>query len=258
MNRLAVRLAAAVAALWVADAAAAALDPGRIAAIDKAAAAFVALGKEAYKTGAAPRQSDPQVDKLLATVCDTTGLNQGNAPTFAQIDALNDWLLRLTQGGTVYLLAGTGIADATKTDALDDAAKAKIAANTVAFAPEIGRYIDAELAVTQAEIAAILAHMTEDPPLFATAKARAGLVRLRTGLVRTLAGVVTTMPVTGLDPKWPAARIPALTAISPVAAAFLTPEDRQQLHDMAAVTAEKVSDKSAKAGLAQFAKTLAP
>jgi hypothetical protein len=128
----------------------------------------------------------------------------------------------------------------------------------VAFAPEIGRYIDADLAVTEAEIGAILAHMTQDPPLFATPKAQDKLNAMKAGLARTLAGVVTTMPTPGLDPTWPAARLAALTAIAPAAAAFLAPDDRRQLHDLAVQAADALNDEKAKAGLAAFANTIAP
>ena len=191
-----------VAVTWagMASAAPGPLDPAHIAAIDKAAAAFLAIAKDTHKTGTPPRQSDPQIKKLLTTVCDTRGLNDGAAAPFAQIDALNDWLKQLTQIGMVYILAGTGIADPATAGAIDDTVKAKIAQNAVAFAPEIGRYIDADLAVTQAEIGTILAHMTEDPAAFATPKAQDGLAKMRAGLARTLAGVVTTMKTPGLDP----------------------------------------------------------
>lgn len=258
MRRLITALSLAAAA-WAgaAGAAPAPLDPTHIATIDKAAAAFLAIGKDAYKTGNPPRLSDPRVGELLATLCDTRGLNEGGPTPFAQIDALNDWLKQLTQIGMVYVLAGTGITDPAA-GAIDDAAKAKIARNTVAFAPEIGRYIDANLAVTQAEIGAILAHMTEDPAAFATPKAQDGLDKMRAGLARTLAGVVTTMRTPGLDPSWPAARLAALGAIAPLAAVFLVADDRRQLHDMTVATAAATNDKAVKAGLTAFAQTIAP
>lgn len=259
MRRLAGALSIAALA-WASNAAAAPapLDAARLAAIDEASQAFLALAKDAYKTGAPPRQASPEVGKLLAPVFDTGSLNGPGSPSFAETAALNNWLARLGQIGEVYILAGTGIADPAKAGDIDATVKAQIAANTVAYAPEIGCYIDADLAVMQAEIAAIVAHMTEDPTVFATAKAQEGLNRTKTSLARTLAGVVTTMPTPGLEPAWPAARLPALNAIAPLAAAFLDPEDRRQLQAIAARASDRLSDKAARAGLAAFAKTIAP
>jgi hypothetical protein len=247
-----------IAILWGGTAGAATVDAARIAAVDKAADAFLKLGKDAYKTGEPPRQSTPQVEKLLATLCDTGGLNDGKAVPFSDLTKLNDWLMKLTQVGMVYILAGTGVSDTAKLGEIDDKGKAKIAANTVAFAPELGRYIDATLAVMQAEMATILVKMTEDPASLATPKAQHGLGETRAGVTRTLAGVVTTMPTPGLDPAWAVARLPALAAIAPVAAAFLPEENRKQLHDLTVATAETLKDEKAKAGLASFAKTIAP
>ena len=72
------------------------LDPAQVLAVDKAAEAFTKLGEDAYKTGKPPRQSYPQVAKLLDAIFDTAKLNDGPDPVpFAQLDKLNDWLLRV-------------------------------------------------------------------------------------------------------------------------------------------------------------------
>jgi putrescine transport system permease protein len=92
---------AIVAALCAAnaDAMAAGVDAARIAAIDKAAAAFAVLAKDAYRSGAPPREAEPAVGKLLGTLFDTAGLNGSSAPPFTEVDVLNDWLSRLAQVG---------------------------------------------------------------------------------------------------------------------------------------------------------------
>ena len=94
------------------DATAAGFDAAKIADIKTAGAAFLALGKDAYKTGQPPRQSDPAVAKLLDTLFGTDAcLNGPPAVTFAQFLAVNDWLSQVVNVGLVYVTAGTGIAD---------------------------------------------------------------------------------------------------------------------------------------------------
>jgi hypothetical protein len=240
-------------------AAAAGFDPAQTAAIDKAADAFAALAKDSYKTGSPPRQADPAARDLLDVIFTTSGLNQGGGPVpFEQIDKLNDWLLRIVKTGMVYVFAGTGIADIAKAQGIDAKVQQQIVKNTVTFAPENGRYFDAQLAVSQAEIDSVTAEMAAHPDKFKAANAISGLAKMRGGLTSSLVGVVTTFPVTGLDPAWLRARELALIAIAPSAARFLEPDAREKVRDAAMQVAETMADQAVKDGLIAFARTIAP
>ena len=148
--------------LWVialvggSDAAAAAgFDAAKIAEVKRASEAFVALGKDAYKTGQPPRQSDPAVAKaLLDTIFDTSVdvLNGPPPVTFAQFLDVNNWLMAVVNVGLVYVTAGTGFSDFTTLASLNSVTakqQAQMNANVISYAPEMGRYYDAQLAVSQ-------------------------------------------------------------------------------------------------------------
>ncbi|HYM72228.1 MAG TPA: hypothetical protein VET89_04555 [Stellaceae bacterium] len=240
-------------------AAAATFDPAQIAAVDKAADAFAALAKDAYKTGSPPRQADPAARDQLDIVFGTAGLNDGSNPVpFEQIDKLNEWLLRIVQTGMVYVFAGTGIADIAKAQKIDAKAQAQIVKNTVAFAPEMGRFYDAQLAVSRAEIDTVAAEIAAHPEKYKSGKAATGLTHMRGGLTQTLVGVVTTFPVPGLEPAWMRERLLALVAIAPSAAKFLDADQRKQIRDATLQIADTMTDQSVKDGMIAFAKTIMP
>src|SRR5580658_6332921 len=77
------------------------LSADQMAAIDKAADAFLAKAAEAKKTGMVPRQSDPAVAALLDTVFDTGVLNHGTID-YTDQEKLIHWLTRLTTVGGIY------------------------------------------------------------------------------------------------------------------------------------------------------------
>jgi len=259
MTRLAGVLWIALFATFGPAAAAANFDPEQVAAVDKAADAFAVLGMEAYQTGAPPRQSDSTAKELLDIIFGTAALNDGPDPIpFAQIDKLNDWLLRVVKTGMIYVFAGTGIADIEKISTVDAKVQQQIAANTTAFAPELGRYYDSQLALSRAEMDTVAAEMAAHPDKFTSSNATSGLAQMRTGLTQTLIGVVTTFPVPGLDPTWMRERELALVAIAPSAARFLDDGSRKQVREAALQVADTMSDQAVKDGLVAFAKTIMP
>ena len=92
------------------EAAAGTIEDSKIAAVDKAAAAFAALGKDSYQVGkSAPREFDPAVKPLIDAVYDTSGLGALSPIAFSDIDKLNDWSLKVVEVGSVYVFAGTGV-----------------------------------------------------------------------------------------------------------------------------------------------------
>lgn len=238
-------------------AAAAGFDSAKIADVKKAGAAFLALGKDAYKTGQPPRQSDPAAGKLLDTIFNTDVLNGPPPITFAQFLDVNDWLGQVVNVGLVYVTSGTGIADPAGLTSVTTKAQAQMNANVIAFAPEVGRYYDAQLNVSKVEIDLIAGELAAHPDDFKSGTKAQGIGQMRAGLTQTMAGVVETFELAGVDPGWLRARLPALQALAPTAAKFLQPDQKTQVHDLAARVAAASGDDAVKAGLNAVAQAVA-
>jgi hypothetical protein len=89
--------------------------------------------------------TDPAARALIDTVFDTRELAGGARP-MAELGHLNAWNLAVLKIGVVYILAGTGATDISAL-ANDQATQQRVERNTVTFAPEFGRYFDAQLAL---------------------------------------------------------------------------------------------------------------
>jgi hypothetical protein len=228
----------------------------KVKAVTAAADQFVVLAKDSAATGEAPRESDPAAKPLLDLVLDTTSLQTGPVQPMSELEALNDWNLDVVKVGLVYILAGTGVTDIAALPNTPDV-MAKINANTIKYAPEMGRYIDAQLRLQGALIDTISTYMaTAAQSDLDQANFKSGLAQVRSGVAGTLNGAVTTFPTEGLTDAWRRDRLAALLAIGPRAAKFLLPEDVKSLHDTATEVAGQMSDPEVKAGLASFAATL--
>lgn len=256
MRRLFFALLFVVFAAGTGAASAGNLPAGKIAAVDKAAASFVTMAKGSAESGKPPRQSDPKVKPLLDTVFDTQGLAALAPIAFSDIGGLNEWSLKINDVGIVYVFSGTGITDPSQVTSIDEAMKQRVARNTVDFGPEMGRYMDASLQVTQALLVSVMAEMTAKPAEFKNAQVQQGLAEIRGGVRQSLHGVLTSFLTPGLDPGWMRGRLPVLADIAPVAAKFLGAADRQALSQTAQEVAGKIGDAEVKQGLAQFAKTI--
>src|SRR5207253_532378 len=110
------------------------------------------------------------------------------------MEKLNTWTLRVVSVGSVFIFAGTGIPDFSRLQAqgIDDKQRQQIVHNTVAFAPELGRYFDTELRLEQALVEAAMAEIAAHPAGYGTAQAQGGLAKMGAGLKQTLTGVLTT------------------------------------------------------------------
>lgn len=238
--------------------AAAALDAGKIAAISKAAESFVALAKDSASTGRPPRQSDPAIKQLLDTVFDTTEIQSGRPQPIAALDSLNAWNFAVLKVGLVYILAGTGIVDISKLPNTPEITQ-KINYNTVEFAPEMGRYFDAQLWIEAAvmdTVGTFIASASQaqlEQPNF-----KSGLAKIRAGATQTIYGALTTLPVEGLGDTWRRDRLPALAAVAPIAAHFLLADQARSLSAAATEIAGQMTDPSVKGALMLFASTVAP
>ncbi|HEV2186307.1 MAG TPA: hypothetical protein VGR70_03820 [Stellaceae bacterium] len=239
-------------------AAAAGFDAAKIADIKKAGEAFQALGKNAYQTGQPPRQSDPAVAKLLDTIFDTSALNGPPPVTFAQFLDVNNWLMQVVNTGLIYVTAGTGIADLGSLQGVTAKQQAQMNANVIAYAPEMGRYYDAQLGVSKVEIDLVNVELAAHPDDYKTGNRAQGIGKMRSGLAQTLEGVIETFQLSGVDPAWLRDRLPPLAALAPTAAKFLLPDQKQQVHDLAVTVAAASSDNAIKTGLNSVAQALAP
>ncbi len=252
------RVVVAIFALVLSSAGASALDAAKVATINKATDSFVALAKDSAKTGRPPRQSDPGVKPLLGVVLDTTVIQGGPPQPMSALDRLNAWNLAVVKVGLVYILAGTGITDIASLPNTPEVV-ARINRNTVEFAPEMGRYIDAQLWVEAAIIDTVSGYLaTAAKAELDRPNIKSGLAEIRSGAARTINGVITTLPTDGLNDIWRRDRLPALAAIGPKAAKFLLPEDVRVLRKTATEVAGQMTDAAVKAGLTSFAAMLAP
>ncbi len=176
-----------MAALAAGAAAAAPLDAQKLAAVQKAANDFAALAKDSHTDGKPPRQSDPAVAALLDAIFDTSALQSPEPLPFDQLGMLNQWTVAILKAGAVYMLAGSGTADLAK--AAGDASLVEhIERNTAEYAPEMGRYLDAQIRIMDAMIRSVVAHIASDPQALENPNVRGGLAKIRAGTKQNSAG----------------------------------------------------------------------
>lgn len=254
--RRALALAAFLATLMATPAAA--IDAARATLLTKTSEAFVDLAKGSHKSGTPPRLTDPAARALIDAVFDTRELAAGGARPMAELGHLNAWNLAVLKIGVVYILAGTGATDIAALGN-DTAAQQRVEQNTVTFAPEFGRYFDAQLALQGAIVDTVQAFLASASQAeLAKPNLRAGVQQIRSGLAQTVGGVLATLETGGLSDAWRRERLPALASIGRKAAAFLLPEDARALAAAARAAAGPMADPAVKAGLVAFADTLAP
>jgi hypothetical protein len=237
---------------------AAGFDAAKIADLKRATEAFQALGKDAYETGNPPRQTDPAVKALLDVVFDTSALNGPPPITWAQFLDVNNWLADVVGVGGVYLTAGTGIADLSTATGFTADQQNRVNQNVITYAPEMGRYYDAQLSVSRAEIELIAAQLAAHPDDFKDGTKAQGIAKMRSGLTTQMTGVLSTFQLSGVDPEWLNDRLPVLHALALSAAKFLTADQKRQLHDLAAQLSGTMSDARVKSGLDAVAQALSP
>ena len=161
--------------------------------------------------------------------------------------------MSIVKTGMIYILAGTGISDFTK--ATNDPKLAeRINQNVVTFAPELGRYLDAQLAVMGGMLDAISASMAGGKTT--NAKVESGLEKVRRGITSTLTGTLSTVATAGLSDEWRHERLPALEAAAPKAAKLLLGEQCRAVRDTAVQVAEALSNAALQAELRSMAGSL--
>jgi hypothetical protein len=226
-----------------------------------AADKFVQLA--AATPNAPPRASDPAAGPLLDTVFNTQAL-QGPTPSFDDLDALNAWLEANLRVGQVYMFAGVNPAEAHSVAADVNALSAEtpralqVGRNMVAYAPEVGRFMDAELAIAGTEVAVTQAYITAHPDAPTRSPEMAqGIDRMRSGFTETALGVIQSVSTSDVPNDWREARAQALIGFATRAAPSLTDAQKQQLASAANDTAAGANEPQLAQLLKQFAATIA-
>ncbi|HEY5072257.1 MAG TPA: hypothetical protein VII63_09520 [Caulobacteraceae bacterium] len=226
------------------------------AAAHKAADQFVAMAKGSEQTGRAPRQTEAAVAPMLNAVFDTSALDGKPTPRFSEVDPMNEWMLSAARVGQVYLFAGTGVTDPTK--AADPRVEAQAERNVVTYAPEVGRYIDAELRLVSVLDAMVAQDLAAHPEKTNDPKKAHGLSDIRSGTTTTINSALVTLATQGLTDDWRLARMPALLGIAPDAARLLNPDEKASLRKTALAVGDSMSDANLKIKLSSFADAVAP
>jgi hypothetical protein len=155
------------------------------------------------------------------------------------------------------MLAGTGTADINQASS-DPKMVERIERNTAEFAPEMGRYVDAQIMIMAAMIKTIMTHVAAHPEELEKENVRSGLAKIRAGTKQTLIGAVTTLLNGGLDDAWRRGRVAALAYIAPTAAKLLLPEDGRAVRETTLDVAQSLRDPEVQRGLKAFADAFAP
>jgi hypothetical protein len=236
------------------------IDAGHLAEIERAADAFLAAARGSENGGPVPRESDPEIKRLLDIVFDTAALRAAAPLPTGALPHLAQWTRQVVRVGNVYFLAGTGATDLHGLGAaaarLDAAGKQRLASqmrgNMVGYAPEFGRYLDAELWVAMATVGIATAH----PEKYRSEKDQRGLDTLRVGLFKVLLADTGLFLIPGMGDAWRSARLPAITAVAPAAGAFLLRDQRGALRKQLLKVAANLYNPTIQKGLAAAAKSL--
>jgi hypothetical protein len=226
------------------------VDPARVAAAQKAAATFVGLAAGSHKSGQAPRQSDPKVKALLDAVFDLSALPTNAVLPMSELNRVNEWQKAILDVGVVYILAGTGI-DNIANIGKDPSIGPRTDKNGVDFAPEYGRYIDAQLGVTTVMLRMINAHLAANPG--DRAKFGPALGQIFGGAAQQMAGAITTLAIPDHVDAWRKQRLPVMLALAPPLAQGADPSHAKELNGMALRAAGSLTDPEVQAALKKVA-----
>lgn len=233
-----------------------ALEPGKVDAIGKAAEAFVALAKDSHRTGNPPRETDATARRLLDLVLDTAEIESGKPVPWSQLMSLNNWNQAAVKIGLVYLLAGTGATDIAALNN-DPGAAEKVNGNTSKFAPELGRYFDAQLRLQGAIADTVQQFLgTASRAQLENPQFKSGLGQIRSGLTQTVNGLLSTLVVDGVTDEWRRARLAVVIGVAPKMARFLPREQAASIGEIAQEVAGHLRDQAAKNALAEIVKTM--
>ena len=215
------------------------------------------LAKGSETSGKAPKASESAAAPLLEAVFNTAPLPSA-PPPISELGPVNDWVMSVARVGQVYTLAGTGLTTVTGPNAATQVVETQAEHNVVAYAPEMGRYLDAQLSLLKVEADIVTRFLTEHPETLSDPARLAGLMKIRDGLAQSISGVIQTIGTEGVADDWRRARMPALQAIAPEAARLLATDARSQLRTQALALAGASHDAALKTSLQTFAGVVSP
>ena len=222
--------------------------------VQMAANDFASLSKGSERTGKVRRQTDPAAAGLLDAAFDTRILD-GPLPPMSKFGKVNDWLKADIKIGMIYTFAGTGLHDSDEAAALPPDQKQRadliVGQNIMAFAPEYGRYLDAQMRIVRVEIA-MIAREADQPPGRGGLNPQ-GIDQLRNADAALVDWFVSLADVSSINVYWRRARMTGLLAMAPDVARLFTEQQKASLRDKALAEADHIYDRELKAGLTSFA-----
>jgi hypothetical protein len=221
----------------------------KIASVNKATDSFLALAKDAATTGQPPRYSDPAAKPLLDAVFNTKDIEGGKPLPWSEVQKLIDWHKASMKIGLVYYLAGTGSSDVNVV-AKDPKLTQRANQNTISFAPEFGRYYDAQLRLYAAMVdtaAAKVATLTPDERK--DTQLRATLNAISDGAAKSMVGLLHTVVLEGMPDDWQLLRVSLMLSMTPKAAKFMAPDDRHMVKNAAIEAARQIKNPDVRSGV---------
>ena len=160
--------------------------------------------------------------------------------------------------GLTYLLAGTGANTASELG--DDQAKLqKVDANTVAFAPEIGRWIDFALHMTDIMADTAIAMVAASTPAnLQEPFVISGLGQVRRNFMGAFSGVLQAFVNAGVTDAWRRARLLILAEAGSRCAKLLDPEDARAMQGLMNELVGMMTDTDLQERLRAIVATMAP
>lgn len=243
--RALIRMFAMCWALLLAPFAARALDDTRIDAARKAADAFLALSGKA-PVGQKPRMSDPVVRGMLDIVFDGS-IFAPRVPV-NETEKVDDLLENANRVGLAYYYDGARPDDVARADA-----------NVAIYGPEIGAWLDYQIAADTGRIAGLFDFATRQRPQDIEDQTdKSGLNPVRLLTTRITSNVLLTLLLPNVGDEWRLARLSALVGGVDMASRFLNEPMRRQLRDTAREVEGRMTDPAVKARLAEYARRISP
>jgi hypothetical protein len=223
------------------------------AAAHRAADSFLVLAGDFSHSGQVTRADNPAAKPLVDAVFDIRAVPT-DPVQMDELAGVNDWLVSVAKVGRAYVLAGTGAAR--NDDPTGPAVEAQVNKNFAAYAPELGRYLDAQNALMSLEAASIARQLAADPAMGTRPGDAKQLAVMRAPLIKALDAMLVFLAQPSSSDDWRRARMPYLLALSAQAAKLNTPADLAPLRAHVAALAAASDDATMQADLGEMVRTL--
>jgi hypothetical protein len=223
------------------------------AAAHAAAVSFLALAGDSSHSGKIPHAADPVAAPLVDAVFDMRDVPTEPVP-MSQLPVIDDWLTSVEDVGRAYVLAGAGAAR--DDDPSGPVVSAQVDKNFAAYAPELGRYLDAQNALTSLEAASIVRQLAADPASADRPDIARKVAAFHGPLIKDLQAMLFFMGVPGPSDDWRRARMPYLLSLSTQAAKLNSPADLAPLRTSIMAVGEASDDATLRADLGEMLRDL--